>query len=145
MFVKISDGQISKYPYSILDLRRDNPSTSFPKAISNDVLAIYGVFPVSVSAAPTFDALVETLVLQDAPVETAGQWSISYDVEQKPEAMASANVRNERSRLLSKTDWMALSDNTMTTEWASYRQALRDITSQSGFPYSVEWPAAPGE
>jgi hypothetical protein len=98
-----------------------------------------------VSAAPTFDALVETLVLQGAPIKTAGQWSISYDVEQKPEAMASTNVRNERSRLLSKTDWMALSDNTMTTEWASYRQALRDITSQSGFPYSVEWPAAPGE
>lgn len=52
-------------------------------------------------------------------------------------------IRAERNYLLSLTDWMALSDNTMTTEWASYRQALRDITSQSGFPYSVEWPVKP--
>jgi hypothetical protein len=52
-------------------------------------------------------------------------------------------VRNQRNRLLSDTDWMALSDNTMTPEWASYRQALRDITEQTGFPYSVIWPTKP--
>jgi hypothetical protein len=49
-------------------------------------------------------------------------------------------TRSKRNRLLSDTDWMALSDNTMTPEWASYRQALRDITEQEGFPYSVTWP-----
>lgn len=52
-------------------------------------------------------------------------------------------VRNQRERLLSATDWMALSDNTMTPAWASYRQALRDITAQEGFPYSVIWPTKP--
>ena len=54
-----------------------------------------------------------------------------------------SDVRNQRERLLSATDWMALSDNTMTPEWASYRQALRDITAQEGFPYSVIWPTKP--
>jgi hypothetical protein len=52
-------------------------------------------------------------------------------------------TRSKRDRLLSDTDWMALSDNTMTPEWASYRQALRDITDQTGFPYSVIWPTKP--
>jgi len=52
-------------------------------------------------------------------------------------------TRSKRNRLLSDTDWMALSDNTMTPEWASYRQALRDITEQEGFPYSVTWPTKP--
>lgn len=52
-------------------------------------------------------------------------------------------IRNQRNRLLSDTDWMALSDNTMSSEWASYRQALRDITGQAGFPYSVTWPTKP--
>jgi hypothetical protein len=52
-------------------------------------------------------------------------------------------IRNQRNRLLSGTDWMALSDNTMTPAWASYRQALRDITAQEGFPYSVVWPTKP--
>ena len=52
-------------------------------------------------------------------------------------------TRSKRNRLLSDTDWMALSDNTMTPEWVSYRQALRDITAQEGFPYSVIWPTRP--
>ena len=52
-------------------------------------------------------------------------------------------TRSKRNRLLSDTDWMALSDNTMTPEWVSYRQALRDITAQEGFPYSVIWPTKP--
>jgi len=50
---------------------------------------------------------------------------------------------SKRNRLLSDTDWMALSDNAMTTEMASYRQALRDITGQAGFPYSMIWPTKP--
>ena len=53
------------------------------------------------------------------------------------------DIRDQRERLLSDTDWMALSDNTMTPEWASYRQALRDITAQEGYPYSVIWPTKP--
>ena len=55
----------------------------------------------------------------------------------------SSVVRNQRDRLLADTDWMALSDNAMTPEWASYRQALRDITEQAGFPYSMIWPTKP--
>jgi len=52
-------------------------------------------------------------------------------------------IRKERNRLLSDTDWMALSDVTMSPAWASYRQALRDITAQEGYPYAVIWPTKP--
>ena len=65
---------------------------------------------------------------------------IGYTAENKPQEQAEEAVRNKRDRLLSDTDWMALSDNTMSPEWATYRQALRDITSQAGFPYDVTWP-----
>ena len=61
----------------------------------------------------------------------------------KPVPDVALEVRLKRDRLLSDTDWMALSDNTMTPEWATYRQALRDITAQEGFPYSVNWPTKP--
>jgi len=61
----------------------------------------------------------------------------------KPVPDVALDVRLKRNRLLADTDWMALSDNTMTPEWASYRQALRDITGQTGFPYSVNWPTKP--
>lgn len=52
-------------------------------------------------------------------------------------------IRAERDRLLAETDYLALSDNTMSAAMTTYRQALRDITGQAGFPYSVIWPTKP--
>lgn len=52
-------------------------------------------------------------------------------------------VRQERNQLLSKTDWMANSDVTMSDEWRTYRQALRDVPEQPGFPNDVTWPTKP--
>lgn len=54
-----------------------------------------------------------------------------------------AIVRSQRDNLLSKTDWRASSDLTMSDEWRTYRQALRDITSQEGFPNDITWPTEP--
>jgi hypothetical protein len=53
-------------------------------------------------------------------------------------------VRQSRNQLLKDTDWVAVkayeTDTPMTSELKAYRQALRDITSQDGFPWSVVWP-----
>jgi predicted glycosyl hydrolase (DUF1957 family) len=48
-----------------------------------------------------------------------------------------------RDTLLAATDVWALSDRTMTAEQTAYRQALRDITDQSGFPTDITWPTKP--
>ena len=48
-----------------------------------------------------------------------------------------------RDKLLAATDVWALSDRTMTAEQTAYRQALRDITDQSGFPTDITWPTKP--
>ena len=61
---------------------------------------------------------------------------------ESPEGKAEA-IRMERDRLIAETDWWALSDVTMTEEQVSYRQALRDITSQAGFPENIDWPTKP--
>lgn len=60
-----------------------------------------------------------------------------------PPAPTAEDIRSQRNTLLAETDWMALSDNTLTPEWATYRQALRDITEQAGFPENVTWPTQP--
>lgn len=52
-------------------------------------------------------------------------------------------VREARNILIAMTDRYALSDQTMTTEMSAYRQALRDITAQAGFPTEVIWPTKP--
>lgn len=56
---------------------------------------------------------------------------------------AAAQVREERNAKLTTSDWMANLDVTMASAWATYRQALRDIPAQSGFPTNVTWPTKP--
>lgn len=70
-----------------------------------------------------------------------------------PEAEAKARVRNQRDDLLDDTDWAtskAIDQNArdglgvqIPLVWLDYRQALRDITNQDGFPYNVIWPQEP--
>lgn len=53
---------------------------------------------------------------------------------------AAAEVRKERDAKLAATDWTASTDVTMTAEMTAYRQALRDVPAQSGFPNTIDWP-----
>ena len=53
------------------------------------------------------------------------------------------DVRRERDLLLKETDWMASTDVTLSDAWRTYRQALRDVPAQSGFPNDVTWPTKP--
>lgn len=52
-------------------------------------------------------------------------------------------VRRIRNDLLTETDWMAAGDRTISQAEKDYRQALRDVTSQEGFPHNVTWPTKP--
>jgi hypothetical protein len=143
LLVKTSNGQIEQFPYTFGDLLLDNPHTSFPKSINNDLLASYEVYPVTLSTQPAYDATVQVLVRDSIPYKSVEGWVVGYTVENKPQEQAEAKVRSKREWLLAETDWTALSDNTMTTAMAEYRQALRDVTSQEGFPYDVTWPTKP--
>ena len=54
-------------------------------------------------------------------------------------------IRNERNALLTASDWTQAADVPQTTKdaWATYRQALRDVPQQAGFPTNVTWPQKP--
>ena len=53
-------------------------------------------------------------------------------------------ARNKRNALLNQSDWTQVADAPVDqAAWATYRQSLRDITDQVGFPESVDWPATP--
>lgn len=65
------------------------------------------------------------------------------EVAQTQESKA-AELRNQRNTLLAQTDWTQLADAPVDKEaWATYRQDLRDISSQETFPDSVTWPTSP--
>ena len=56
-------------------------------------------------------------------------------------------ARAKRDRLLTESDWITIratdTGDPVPTEWVDYRQALRDIPDQTGFPEEIEWPQEP--
>lgn len=55
------------------------------------------------------------------------------------------SIRSKRNSLLAETDWWATSDRTMTAAETQYRQDLRDVPDQSGFPNTITWPTKPSD
>jgi hypothetical protein len=56
----------------------------------------------------------------------------------------SAQARSERDQLLSASDWTQVADAPVDqSAWAAYRQSLRDVPQQAGFPSNVTWPSKP--
>jgi hypothetical protein len=72
----------------------------------------------------------------DTDIWDGTQWNAD------PVATASA-VRTERDSRLAVTDFHALTDTDMSEAMTTYRQALRDIPAQAGFPNEIDWPTEP--
>ena len=149
-YVRIENNIVAEFPYSVLKLRRDNPSVSFPSECPTSLLADFGVYEVAYSAQPSFDDNTQTLELNSSPTLVNGVWTVEHTVSTMSSEQASdyterraTDEREARDVLLSKTDWWATSDRTMTAEQTAYRQALRDITDQVGFPTDITWPTKP--
>lgn len=74
-------------------------------------------------------------------------WSQLKTAEQREAErleQAAEQVRNERDRLLTASDWTQVQDAPVdATAWAAYRQALRDVPQQEGFPTNIIWPEKP--
>lgn len=135
--------------YSIGQLRRDNPDTSFPSAMSGALLAEWNVYPVTPTPRPDIDHTKN--VTEAAPQQIDGVWTqvwqmtdaTAAEITERTDAQA-ANIRSERNERLAACDWTQLADAPVDgAEWAEYRQALRDVTKQAGFPWSVAWPESP--
>ena len=57
--------------------------------------------------------------------------------------VSESEARGQRDNLIAETDVWALSDRTMSDAQTAYRQALRDVTGQAGFPETITWPTKP--
>jgi hypothetical protein len=152
MYAKISNGAVDQYPYTVGDLRRDNPNTSFPKRPSDETLASWGVYSVTQLPEPNDDPDANHINPNDMPHLQDGAWVLGWTVVPKTaeEIQAATDSEADRNReirnaLLAETDYHGLSDVTMSSEITTYRQALRDITSHANWPYldASDWPVKP--
>jgi len=149
MYVKVTNGVPTKY--TIGELRRDNGNTSFPRNIPVETLAEWNVFPLEETEQPQYDHTKNAV--EGTPTQNdEGQWvqvwvledATSEEIAEKTENQTLI-TRQQRNQLLTDTDYLALSDNTLTDAMATYRQALRDITDHSNFPFlnDNDWPVKP--
>ena len=149
-------------------LRSLHPNTSFPQVLTPEILEFFGVDPILEGPQATTTPPYEISVRQGIE-EINGKWFTKYVVgpvftdytdsegvvhtaaEQETEyktridEQAAQNVRNQRDKLLQETDWTQNRDVTLSNdaEWVTYRQELRDITLQEGFPHNIIWPEKP--
>jgi hypothetical protein len=142
-YIKIINGQPEAY--TIGQLRRDNPNTSFPKRPDDALLAQWGMLPLTLTPPPESDYAKS--FKEGPPILVNEEWTQLWQKEQLPQAEAEANIRSQRDGLLRNSDWIVSKSyelgEPVPIDWATYRQALRDITLQEGFPYNVLWPTAP--
>ena len=77
--------------------------------------------------------------------EEAAQDALEAEWAAGESARLAEMARAERNAKLAETDWIASSDITMSDAMTAYRQALRDVPAQSGFPSDITWPSKPEE
>jgi hypothetical protein len=147
-------------------IRKLFSNVSLPKVWNQNVFDSLGIDPVLITPKPETTGYT-TAVRDGATQDVNGNWVQAWKIvdmfsdytddegvvhtkaEQEAEyqarldAEAATAVRTQRDTLLKETDWYGLSDVTMPAEIATYRQALRDVPAQEGFPHNVVWPTEP--
>ena len=151
MYLKVSGSTIT-YPYSVQNLKNENPNISFPTIISDSLLESFNIYQVEmknsgydnddtkdvteVTPILSGSIYIQTYTISDADTETIS----------KRREIKWSEVRSGRDSLLSESDWTQFNDSPISgstlTDWQTYRQSLRDITNQSD-PYDITWPNIP--
>jgi len=131
------------------EFRAMHPNTGFPQILVEEILDAFGADPVF--NGPQAQPTRYQVAYRDGVEQVDGKWYTKFAVaDMGDEAKAAldeqqaASMRSERSRRLAESDWTQVEDSPVDkAAWAIYRQALRDVPAQSGFPWDVAWPSQP--
>ena len=138
------------------EIQKMHPNVSFPKVWSTTTHDFLGIDPVLLGTQPAPSSASKTVVSNGVTQDSDGNWVFTW-TEQiafteytdddgnvvTVETQLEAAERSARDELLKATDHYGLSDKTMSADMAAYRQALRDVPQQEGFPQTITWPTKP--
>jgi hypothetical protein len=131
------------------EFRSRNKNTSFPSQWTPALVEELGLDPVFETPAPTVTRY--QTAYKDGVEQVAGKWVWKWSIsEMSAEAIASKDaeaakaVRSSRDAKLAETDWTQVADAPVDqAAWAAYRQELRTLPEQAGFPHEITWPSKP--
>ena len=119
--------------------------SNYDKAVN--LLTADGYLPVVVIEEPTAEKPLVKYREINGQIEQYAEIAPIPAVPELTEEQQKMQVRAQRNSLLDLCDWTQLPDAPLTAEqkqeWAEYRQALRDVPEQTGFPENVAWPLVP--
>lgn len=134
-------------------LRSDNPNTSFPAVLTPEIINDFGYDPIFEGPQAVTVPPYQTSQ-RDGVVEVNGQWFTHYiaaepdaDGKAAMDAAQAQRVREDRNQRLAACDWTQLTDTPLDLDaklaWQLYRETLRMVPQQTGFPWNVQWPPKP--
>lgn len=143
MHLKLTDGQNPQH-YSFVQLLADYPELGNLATMPPDAdLVAYEVYPYQMDPFPAYSEINQTVEL-GAFRQEDGAWFRGWEVVALPDEDAARNARAVRDAEIATSDWTQVLDAPVDRAvWATYRQALRDIPQQPGFPHNIVWPVAP--
>lgn len=150
MFIKIENEKPTGRLLSVPEFFSEFPSTSFAMPLTPQQAEPFGFGMYEFSQQPQVGKY-EKIVPAYAVRDDLGVWRESWSVVPMDEAeklqaddKQAAQVRSRRKIHLTESDWTQVADAPVDQAgWATYRQALRDVTRQSGFPWTITWPTQP--
>ena len=149
-FIKVEDGVPVGNAVVGSNLRALIPNVSLPIPVTPPDVKDFGYEPYLFTEKPEHGHYEKAVIV--TPIQNAnGLWIQQWAVEPMSDAEKAAadqfeskRMRDARTGLLARTDWTQLADSpTEGDSWTTYRQALRDLPTQAGFPWDVEWPEPP--
>ena len=127
MFIKLTNG--IPETYTIGQLRRDNPQTSFPKDIPTDMLAAYDVYPVKRVPAPSYNELTQLIRVVD-PVQIDGEWTQQWETLDLPVSQQIENLKAARANAYTEEAdplfFKAQRGEATTEEWSAKVEEIRN-------------------
>lgn len=151
MFIFIDSEGAKHYPVNNGSIQKYFPNTSFPTPLPEEGFPEMGIYPLDEEPLPEYDTLRQDVVQVDPVEDSEGQWKILWSIVDLSEEKISSNVqifehsmRDNRNSRLAVCDWTQLTDAPVDkAAWASYRQELRDITTEEAWPENITWPTQP--
>lgn len=154
-FIRLINGQPQIGIILEQNLREVVPELRTEPVLTKELLSSHGFGMLELREPPSVTEKYKKAV-EIVPTyrEKSGIWLQAWDVvdmtseeRQVVDNTKAQEVRNERNYYLRNSDWTQLPDAPLSQEkkleWTQYRQQLRDVTQQHGFPWTVVWPTKP--
>ena len=143
MYAKIIDGALVKFPYTLEEMQAEHPDATFSDEPTDGELAACSAKHAVMGPNPTQSSRTHSFETAFTANED-GSVTIIFVPHELDRQLAEFNMRDARDSALTRCDWVITrafeKGEPVPANYVAYRDALRDLPSQEGFPYEYVWP-----